>query len=56
MTLQYCKLLRSTHFTHKLQCAKVQDCFPVPAFELIREHYVVATTSEATSRALLHKL
>ena len=27
MTLQYCQLLHSTHFTHKLQCAKVSDCF-----------------------------
>jgi len=54
MTLQYCQLLHSTHFTHKLQCAKVQDCFPVSAFELIRERYVVATTSEVTSCALLH--
>jgi len=35
--------------TLKLQCAKAQDCFPVLAFDLIRERYVVATTSEATS-------
>ena len=47
--MQYCQLLRSTHFTHKLRCAKAQDCFPVSAFDLIRECYVVATTSEATS-------
>jgi len=47
--LQYCQLLRNTHFTHKLQCAKAQGCFPVLAFDLIRECYVVATTSEATS-------
>ena len=36
MRSQYCQLLRSTHFTHKLQCVKAQDCFPVLAFALIR--------------------
>ena len=36
MRLQYCQLLRSTHFTHKLWCAKSQDCFPVLAFDLIK--------------------
>ena len=56
MRLQYCQLLRSTHFTHKLQCAKAQDCFPVPAFDLIRERYVVATTSKATSCARFRQL
>jgi len=40
MKLQYFKLLHRTHFTHK------QNCFPVLAFELIRERYVVVTTSE----------
>jgi len=55
MRLQYGQLLHSTHFTHdhKLRCAKVQDCFPVLAFDLIRECYIVATTSEATSCAQL---
>jgi len=33
---------------------KAQDCSPVLAFELIRKRYVVATTSEVTSCALLH--
>ena len=49
MRLQYCQLLCSTHFNHKLRCFKAQDCFPLSAFDLIRERYVVATTSEATS-------
>jgi len=51
--MQYRQLLRSTHFTDMLQCAKAQDCFPVLAFDLIRECYVVATTSEVTSCARL---
>ena len=37
MRLQYCQLLRSAHLTHKLRCAKAQDCFPVLAFDLISE-------------------
>jgi len=37
MRLQYCQLLRSTHFTHNLQCTKAQDYFPASAFDLIRE-------------------
>ena len=56
MRLQYCQLLRSTHFTRKLRCAKAQDCFPVLAFDLVRERYVVATTSEATSCARFWRL
>ena len=51
--MQYCQLLRGTHFTDMLQCAKAQDCCPVLAFDLIRERYVVATTSEATYCARL---
>ena len=44
------------HFNRRLWCAKAQDCFPVLAFDLTRERYVVATTSEMTSFARLYLL
>ena len=42
MRLKYCQLLCSTH---KLRCAKVQDCFPISAFDLIRNATLWQVTS-----------
>jgi len=57
MRLRCCQLLHSTHFIHKLQCAKVQDCSPVLAFDLIREcqRYIVATSNFLHSTVLVVK-